>query len=959
MKKNLFLLVLLTSMSAMTFADDIITVSNDVTYTVTNEGAYAWTDSIPGQMTSTNHAAGTSGSYIVEFESEYPIVFSIDYSIDAYNNSSYGQLRIYYDNEYSSYYGTRSGSYTYYFPSGSHSVELRFFKDYYTSTTTMDRATFSNLKLISTESQMMTIPNLTPGTLGVEVLGMVNSLPDMKFFRIESGTLNSADWTQLGLMTGLQHLDISGITNTEIPAQQFKGKNIKFIDFPTGLKTIGNEAFYNAYLRGELRLPAGLESIGSYAFYNYDTYNTITKVKLPSTITSLGAYAFRYNRYLEEFDFNGISIDIPSYFLQDCDKLITVKGCENITTVGNNAFRSCEYLETIEGLKPVTVEDAAFSYCYRLKSIDLSNTTSIGSSGFNYCDSLKTIDLSSLTSISSYAFQDCDGLTSVIIPDKIISIPNECFIYCRNLQEVVLGASITSIGNYAFYSCPITRLYVNAPAPPTVVSGTYNSFSTNVPTSAILYVPDYAMVSYKLDSYWSKFTKVEVNPNPVTDLRLSTSLELTSGVRIQGSPNLTMTQGSKFTINGDYSQALGNVILYSGVTEVNSSDKPSSLISRCANMTADSVTYYEYVRSGYWYFMSLPYHVAFNDITCDCAFVIRRYDGEARANNGTGYAWKNVVAGDTLWAGTGYAFRVQTNAWIGLPGTEETENMMFRSDAATTPLAENASAQDADAGWNLVGNPYPAYYDIWYMNYTAPITVWNEKNSNYTAYSIADDDFALRPCQAFFVQRPEGVDSITFGTLGRQHTTIIEHGAPAPARHSEGCSRRLVDLVLSNGIINDRTRIVRNALATDGFEATCDATKMMSMEAVPQFYSHRDDMLYAINEGPQDGDLVWLGLLLPEGGSFTIEATRCEMDVELYDLLVGQKVTLDTPYTFTSEAGEWNNRFVVRLGGTTVIDDMPFDSDATEDVLYDLMGRRTDIPTGGIYIRNGKKVIVR
>lgn len=955
MKKNLLLLVLLTTMSAMAFAG-VITVSSDVTYTVTNEGTYAWTDSIAGQMTSTNHAAGTSGSYIVNFECEHPVVFTVDYSIDAYNVANYGELRIYCDNEYSSYYGTKSGSYTYYFPFGSHSVEFRFIKNNATPSSTMDRATFSDLKLLSTDSQMMTIPNLAPGSLGQEVLGLVGGLSDIQYLRIASGTLNSVDWGKMGQMTNLRHLDISGITNTEIPAQQFNEKNIMFINFPAGLKSIGNDAFCNACLRGELRLPAGLESIGASAFYSSNTNNNITKVKLPSTITTLGSNAFRGNRSLEEFDFNGISIDIPNLFLYDCDKLITVKGCENITTIGNSAFYNCKYLETIEGLKPVTVGDGAFNSCTRLKSIDLSSTASIGSNSFIHCDSLKTVDLSNLTSISGSAFRYCDGLTSVTIPDNIISIPYNCFQDCINLQEVVLGASIATIQSYAFSGCPITHLYINAPAPPTVASG---SFSTNVPTSATLYVPDYAMVSYKLDSYWGTFTKVEVNSKPVTDLRLSGTLELTSGIRIQGSPNLAMAQGSKFTINGDYSQALSKVTLYSGVTEVNNNDKPSSLISRCANMTADSVTYYEYVRSGYWYFMSLPYHVAFNDITCDCAFVIRRYDGEARANNGTGYAWKNVVAGDTLWAGTGYAFRVQTDAWIGLPGTEETENMMFRSDAATTPLAENASEDEADAGWNLVGNPYPAYYDIWYMNYTAPITVWNEKNSNYTAYSIADDDFALRPCQAFFVQRPEGVESITFGTLGRQHTTIIEHGAPAPARRSEGCSRRLVDLVLSNGIINDRTRIVRNALATDGFEATCDATKMMSMEAVPQFYSHRDDMLYAINEGPQDGDLVWLGLLLPEGGSFTIEATRCEMDVELYDLLVGQKVTLDTPYTFTSEAGEWNNRFVVRLGGTTVIDDMPFDSDAAEDVLYDLMGRRTDIPTGGIYIRNGKKVIVR
>lgn len=957
--KKIFSLLLLALLSAeMAFADNIITVSDDVTYTVTNEGSYAWTDSIAGQMTSTNHAGNTSGRFIVNFECEHPVVFTVNYSIDAYNSSSYGRLIIYHDTGSTSYYGTTSGTYTYYFAPGAHTAEIQFYKQYNTSTTTMDRATFSDLKLISTESQMMTIPNLTPGTLGVEVLGLVSSLPAMKFLRITSGTLNSDDWAQLKMMTGLQHLDISGITNTEIPAQQFKSMNIKFIDFPTGLKSIGNEAFYNAYLRGELLLPDGLESIGNSAFYNDNTYNTLTKVKLPSSITYLGTYAFRYNRSLQEFDFNGLDLDIPTNFLNDCDNLITVKGCENISNVGTYAFSGSEYLEKVEGLKPVTVGNDAFNYCTRLKYIDLSSATTIGSGSFYNCDSLKTVDLSNVTTLYSYAFQDCNGLTAVTIPDKVTSIPYYCFGYCYNLSEVTLGASITSIDTYAFYNCPITKLYVNAPAPPTVSSYT-TSFNSSVPTSATLYVPDYAMVSYKLDSYWSKFTKVEINPNPVTDLRLATSLELTSGVRIQGAPNLTMTEGSTFTINGDYSQAFNTVHLNSGVYEVNTNDKPCSFISRCANMTANTVRYSEYLRSGYWYFMSMPFDVAYTDISCTYAFVIRYYDGQARADNGTGYAWKDVVAGDTLRAGIGYAFRVQSDAWIGMNATEKTKNMLFRSDAAVLPLDENASAQVADAGWNLVGNPYPAYYDIWYMDYTAPITVWNEKNSNYTAYSVADDNFALRPCQAFFVQRPEGIESITFGTLGRQHTTTIEHAATAPTRRSEASQRQLVDLVLSNGITEDRTRIVRNALAADGFEAECDATKMMSMEAVPQFYSHRDDMFYAINEGPQDGDLIWLGLLLPEAGTFTIEATRSDLDIELYDLQLGQKVTLDTPYTFSAEAGEWNSRFVVRLGGTTVIDDMMLDNDGAEEVIYDLMGRRTGMPTGGIYIKNGKKVIVR
>lgn len=954
MKKYISTLFTLALLSLGMAASDFVNVVGNITYSVTKSSDSAWAEA-DGVMTSTNFTANTTDKYTITFESATPVVFSTDYLLDT---STYSHLYFYHDGERDDFNGVRSGTYSYFFASGSHTMDVQFYRTYGRDNNYTDCAELSNMKLSNVEELMMSISTLTPGTLGVEALGLVSSLPDMQYLRIGVGSLNTDDWATLKKMTSLQYLDISGTSVTEIPASQFEGTVLKTIVFPNGLKSIGSRAFYNSMLKGEYVMPEGLESIGKEAFYcSTNKRGAITKFTFPTTLTAWDYDILRGQGYLTEVDMNGIALATPSGLFYDCTALTTVRGTQNIKNVGQYTFYRCDKLTDVGDLQPVTAGDHAFYHCIVLPSIDLSQLTTAATSAFDQCYMLGNVDLSSLVSMTgNYAFANCDAMTVVTLPDGFTTFSASDFAACDNLEEVTIGASVAKLSNNCFGDCPkLKHIYVNAPTPPAVGS---TPFNTAIPTTATLYVPDYAMVSYKLDSYWSKFTDVQVNPHVVSQLSLSGALTLTSGVRIPGSPDMTLNNGAQFTINGDYSQTLGDVMMKSGISAINTSYPASTLVSRCANLSAEGdVQVSEYIYSGYWYFLSLPFDVLFDDITCASAFVVRRYDGAARAANGTGYAWTDVTNGETLQAGVGYAFRVQTSGWLTLPATSESKGGLFRSTNVTTALNENASAQAADAGWNLVGNPYPAFYDIYYMDYTAPITVWNEKNSNYTAYSIADDNLALMPFQAFFVQRPQAIESIVFDPQGRQHTATIEHATSAPSLRNESTSREVLTLELSDGTTTDRTRIVRNIMASDSFEPECDATKMMSMEAVPQLYSHRDGMQYAINEGMQEGDLVWLGLLLPEAGTFTLEATRNDMLFELYDLDEGKKVTLDTPYAFSAEAGEWNSRFVVRLGGVTAID--AFSEENGEKILFDLMGRRTTTPSGGIYIWHGKKVIIR
>lgn len=93
----------------------------------------------------------------------------------------------------------------------------------------------------------MTINLSAPGTLGVEALALVNTLPDMRYLRL-TGKMNAADWNTISNMTGLWAIDMKDVDITAIPASAFAKTSLRFIEFPAQLKTIGEKLFTNALL---------------------------------------------------------------------------------------------------------------------------------------------------------------------------------------------------------------------------------------------------------------------------------------------------------------------------------------------------------------------------------------------------------------------------------------------------------------------------------------------------------------------------------------------------------------------------------------------------------------------------------------------------------------------------------------------------------------------------------------
>lgn len=330
--------------------------------------------------------------------------------------------------------------------------------------------------------------------------------------------------------------------------------------------------------------------------------------------------------------------------------------------------------------------------------------------------------------------------------------------------------------------------------------------------------------------------------------------------------------------------------------------------------------------------------------------------------------WKNYnVSTDIIPAGTGFIFMTSQDSWTRFYSVDNgTKNRIFEDSENENnefhyELQKHPSEDAANRGWNLVGNPYPNYYNNHKISFAAPITLWD--GTTYKAYSLRDDDIAIKPNQAIFVQCPEDVAEISFPAAGRQTTAVITDQANAHVRGEMNNVRQIVDLSLTNGTYTDDTRVVINPEASLCYEVGCDAGKFMSMDAaVQQLYTlDATNNRYAINERPLAEGRVVLGISIPAEGTYTFSLKRNQAEtVLLIDNETGfiHDLTADD-YTFTAKAGANDGRFVLSIVAAEVTSVENVENNAASHAdMYTVDGIRVNSAAkSGVYIkRNGKNV---
>ncbi|MBP3745676.1 MAG: leucine-rich repeat protein [Prevotella sp.] len=708
-------------------------------------------------------------------------------------------------------------------------------------------------------------------------------------------------------------LTVSGSINSyDFMVLRNKMVNLRELDLTNANIVANSYEHYTGY-------HSNANEIGAYMFYQK---YTLRSIKLPKTITAIAYKAFYSCSYLSSCEFPVGLKTIGSFAFYNCNKIKSISIPNGIQTIGSDAFYYCENLQTVnigEGLK--TIAESTFTYC-PISTIQLPQT---------------------LTTIERYSFEYCKSLKTVNLPARLQTIGFEAFHDCTSLEEIRIPSGLQSIGDYAFSGCTSLKdIYTYTIEPVNINQNTFSSWKTST-----LHIPEAAKYNYYYNTQWSQFLALVPFDEDYEYFYLNRDFTLDPNARIEGEPDVDINAGSGLIVQGSTVQVLSDV-------NVNSNGTIGGSIIADGNLTAKNLYMNITVQKNKWYFFCFPYNVNRSDIICDGAYVFRYYDGSERATTGNG-GWKNVPASEPyLHAGRGYIFQTNTDGILSLP----VSNPDFSGQDQQTNLNTYAASNTQNASWNFVGNPYISYFDMDEMGYDAPVTIWN--GSTYTAVRPGDDDYQFAPFQPFFVQKPAGTGSVSFGSEGRMtylQTQELTSTGAKPSRIKANPNRRIVNLTISGESGEDKTRVVYNADKTADYEMDCDASKFMADGDAPQLWTNgTDGTAYAINERPE-GE-VTMGFSTATAGEYAISAPRMDRPVFLLDRMLDTTFDLSLgSYTFHTEAGTWNDRFVLLLNGTeaTGIDEAASQRDPLSDV-YDLQGRKhSEAVQKGTYILKGEK----
>lgn len=903
----------------------------------------------------------------------------------------------------------------------------RYYGTYRYFKVTIPRESFHAYRLVSAwntdrtvliggdEGVTVSTGKLAAGDLGHVVIEEAGYLPEVNKLIIE-GELNADDWSMMKDMTNLTEIDLSGALIDEIPDGAFSGRwALDKVVLPSTLRTIGSRAFYETRLTS-IDIPKGVTSIKDYAFYNSQK---LEKADLPDSLTSIGEYAFNRCFSLQSVKIPAKLTTISRSAFQSCQSLANLELHDSITTIGAYAFGGCAFSELKIPASIRTIAEGAFEMSSNLTKLTLNEGLErIGEIAFRQSP-IDTLNCpSSLRYIGNSAFDDCTSLRQINLNEGLTNINNYAFAHTIP-TEVVLPSSLEYCAEGAFDDCDsLVTIEARSVMPPNTDGGCPLT-GTDL-TKAVLYVPVWSLAEYKLATGWNQFNTInhsdfmpqhvkvnkdfyftlrdELDPDYRPDIELTvTNNQITDSQNNSDYQhgNLTISGRSKLAVN-DFSMVLSPYAKYSyegGGYYYNNNYRylrPTSLIVK-GEMRAENVTINLWNATERWQFVSFPFDVKVSDIVpvdSTTSWVIRSHSGAERAAGNTAAVWQNLSADDVLQAGKGYIMQCykpndgnnyyEAAQFTVRPlTTTVNRQQIFNADNRTVALEEHLAEFEHNRSWNLIGNPYPSYFDTRFLDFEAPFMVWNSNNQNYEAYSPVDDSYILAPAEAFFVQRPVDQENITFLKDGRQtdryaRTLVEEEPASAPQRiraaydsntHT-AAQRTVFNITLAkDGQQADRTRVVINEAATMQYDLSRDAAKFTGTEpAVSQIFTLNGATRYAINERPLNNGQALLGLHFGTDGTYTIGlSNQPDGQVTLEDRLTGTKLQLNgtAGYSFTAKAGDSTDRFVLHFDAVaTGINAVTANEADRNDDTYTLDGRKVNNPTApGLYIKGGKKVI--
>ena len=277
----------------------------------------------------------------------------------------------------------------------------------------------------------------------------------------------------------LEEITFNG--DVAIPDEAFTGNQyIKTINIKSSIPLIGKTAFTDCPNLESINVEEGNQAYKSIdgnlyskdgsVLIQYAVGKDLENFQIPSGVKYIGDYAFFKNKKLKTLTMNNELISIGVSAFTYCSNLQTINFSENLETIKDLAFMECS------SLKEVIIPDSlknmgkwAFVLCNNIEKITLPfiglNTTEyefnflgIIFGALNASDnnaavpiSLKEVTITGVR-VPAYAFYGCTNIKTIKMPNAL-SIGTGAFESCINLDNVELARCISFIGENVFRNC--------------------------------------------------------------------------------------------------------------------------------------------------------------------------------------------------------------------------------------------------------------------------------------------------------------------------------------------------------------------------------------------------------------------------------------------------------------------------------------------------------------------------
>lgn len=335
-----------------------------------------------------------------------------------------------------------------------------------------------------------------------------------------TGTLAESDWRLIREnMASLISIDLSGITNTEIPEGAFENKSlIAEIIMPSGLKKIRDRAFKGCTIMNTPEIPETVNEIGEEAFADC---NMLSISKLPNQLQLIKENTFSNCYMLSISKLPDALVNIERYAFENCKSLQSITAGSKLRQQSNSAygpdidfkgiFKGCTALESVDFSAATinTIAAESFEDCIRLKQIMWPRNLSRISSRAFYNTGLEAVDFPAGVNIfGSESFAET-RIRGINVPEGTVEIGMD-FVSGKRLRSVNLPSTLQTLTGSADPN--IMALSCTSVNAPNAESGVFSGLSAR---RCSLVVPRQSYRSYLNAPQWGMFANL-VNSLDVT-----------------------------------------------------------------------------------------------------------------------------------------------------------------------------------------------------------------------------------------------------------------------------------------------------------------------------------------------------------------------------------------------------------------------------------------------------------